>query len=237
MPQLRLLLVEDHRDIAANIADYFGALGHSVELAGDGAEGLQLAESGSHDVVLLDLMLPQLDGLELCRRLRGAGCDVPVLMLTALDALPDKVAGFEAGADDYLAKPFALAELKLRVEALTRRHRAAPSPRVLRVGELSYDPGALHASRGGVPIVLNPTTRRLLELLMRQTHRVVSRAELMRGLWGEGADDDEALRAHMHALRQAVDKPFARPLLHTVHRVGYRLADLGTAPDPAAHEP
>src|SRR5579859_3625554 len=182
---MRVLLVEDHRDIAANIADYLVAAGHTLAVAHDGAAGLRDALAGDFEVLVLDLMLPQLGGLELCRRLRAAGSMVPVLMLTALDAVPDKLAGFQAGADDYLVKPFALAELAVRLEALARRRAQTAAPRLLQVGELCYDLEALQASRAGVPIALNPSTRRILELLMRQTHRVVSRAELKRELWGE----------------------------------------------------
>lgn len=224
MNALRLLVVEDHRDLAANISDYLGTAGHAVKLTYDGAAGLKVALSEEFDALVLDLMLPRMGGLEICQRLRSAGKQVPVLMLTALDSVPDKVRGFETGADDYLVKPFALAELKVRLEALARRGGGNPGTG-LQVADLRYDTVGLHATRGGVAIALNPSTRKILELLMRQTHRVVTRPELKQALWGEAPPDDEVLRAHMHALRQAVDKPFEKHLLRTVHGVGYRLAD------------
>ena len=220
---MRVLVVEDHRPIAANIGDYLSALGHRVELAGNGQKGLELALREDFDVVVLDRMLPRLSGDDLCRRLRQEGRKIPVLMLTALNATDDKVAGFEAGADDYLVKPFALAELKVRLEALVRRTR--PQTAILQVADLIYDGHTMQAQRAGRAVVLNPTTRKLLELLMRNAHRVVPRAELERLLWGADAPEDDVLRVHMHALRAAIDKPFRRRLLRTVHGVGHRLCE------------
>jgi len=222
---MRLLLIEDHRDIAANIAEFFEASGDSIEHVLDGDRGLQLALSQSYDAIVLDLMLPGLDGLALCRQLRQAGhTRVPVLMLTAKDTLDDKIEGFEAGADDYLVKPFSLAELSVRLKALIRRANVQPAARVLSVGDLSFDLDTLEAERGGERIKLNPTTRRLLIVLLQNTHRVVTRQELERELWGDQAPQGDFLRAHMHALRAAIDKNFATKLLHTVHGTGYRLS-------------
>jgi DNA-binding response OmpR family regulator len=222
---MRLLLIEDHRDIAANIAEFFEASGDSVEHVLDGDRGLQLAVSQSYDAIVLDLMLPGLDGLALCRQLRQAGhTRVPVLMLTAKDTLDDKIQGFEAGADDYLVKPFSLAELSVRLKALIRRATVQPAARVLSVGDLSFDLDTLEAERGGEPIKLNPTTRRLLIVLLQNSHRVVTRQELERELWGDQPPQGDFLRAHMHALRTAIDKNFATKLLHTVHGTGYRLS-------------
>jgi DNA-binding response OmpR family regulator len=222
---MRLLLIEDHRDIAANIAEFFEASGDSVEHVLDGDRGLRLAVSQSYDAIILDLMLPGLDGLALCRQLRQAGhTRVPVLMLTAKDTLDDKIEGFEAGADDYLVKPFSLAELSVRLKALIRRANVQPAARVLSVGDLSFDLDTLEAERGGERIKLNPTTRRLLIVLLQNSHRVVTRQELERELWGDNPPQGDFLRAHMHALRTAIDKNFATKLLHTVHGTGYRLS-------------
>src|SRR5690606_701902 len=149
---------------------------------------------------------------------------VPVLMLTAKDLLADKVEGFEAGADDYLVKPFSLLELNVRLKALVRRARVTESPRVLSVCDLRFDLDALEGERGGERLKLNPTTRRLLIVLLKNSHRVVTRAELERELWGEQPPPGDFLRAHMHALRTAIDKNFPVKLLHTVHGVGYRLS-------------
>jgi len=150
-------------------------------------------------------------------------------MLTALDSTQDKIAGFEAGADDYLVKPFALAELKVRLEALVRRAKPAAGA-VLRVGDLTYEPSIYKAVRAGRVLSLSPSSRKLLECLMRETHRVVKREELEALLWGGDPPEDDVLRVHMHALRNAIDKPFKQKLLHTVHGTGYRL----TTQDDAA---
>jgi DNA-binding response OmpR family regulator len=147
-----------------------------------------------------------------------------VLMLTAKDLLADKIEGFEAGADDYLVKPFSLAELDVRLKALIRRANVPPPQRVLTVGDLTFDLDTLEAERGGERIKLTPTTRRLLIVLLQNSHRVVTRQELERELWGDQPPQGDFLRAHMHALRTAIDKNFATKLLHTVHGTGYRLS-------------
>ena len=220
---MHLLLIEDHRDIAANIAEYFEARGETVDYAADGDSGLVMALAGSYDAIVLDLMLPGLDGLSVCRRLRQSGrAGIPILMLTAKDLLADKIEGFEAGADDYLVKPFSLIELDARLKALLRR--ASPQePRTLNVGDLRFDLDTLEAERGGERLKLNPTTRRILVMLMQNANRVVARAELERELWGEQPPEGDFLRAHMHALRTAIDKNFPVKLLQTVHGIGYRL--------------
>jgi DNA-binding response OmpR family regulator len=222
---MRLLIIEDHADIAANIAEYFEARGVEVEHASDGPAGLRLALANSYDAIVLDLLLPGLDGLTLCRQLRQAGrTQAPVLMLTAKDLLSDKIEGFEAGADDYLVKPFSLAELDVRLKALMRRARPPETTRVLNVADLRFDLDTLEAERGGEPIRLNPTTRRILIVLMQNAHRVVARAELERELWGDQPPQGDFLRAHIHALRTAIDKNFSVKLLHTIHGAGYRLS-------------
>jgi DNA-binding response OmpR family regulator len=221
---MRLLLIEDHVDIAANISEYFEARGIHIEHESEGVAGLQKALAEPFDAIVLDLMLPGLDGLTLCRQLRQAGrTRVPVLMLTAKDLLEDKIEGFEAGADDYLVKPFSLIELDARLKALMRRANVPQAPRVISVADLTFDLDTLEAQRGGEPVKLNPTTRRLLMLLIQNTHRVVTRAELERELWGDQPPQGDFLRAHMHALRSAIDKNFSLKLLHTIHGTGYRL--------------
>jgi DNA-binding response OmpR family regulator len=224
---MRLLLVEDHHDIAENVCEYLSARGHRIEHAPDGEDALARAAVRPFDVIVLDLLLPGRDGLSVCRALRNEmRVQTPVLMLTAKDLVTDKVAGFEAGADDYLVKPFSLLELEVRLGALARRGAPKDAEGVLRVAGLSYDPHTLAAERDGHTIKLNPSTRRLLLLLMQNSHRVVSRRELERELWGDEPPDGDVLRAHMYALRNAVDKPFQRKLLHTHHGEGYRLAAL-----------
>ncbi|MCP5145079.1 MAG: response regulator transcription factor [Gammaproteobacteria bacterium] len=223
---MRVLIIEDHHDIAANIGDYLEPKGYSVDFAADGVTGLHLALTETYDVIVLDLNLPAMDGIELCRKLRQDGKrDTPVLMLTARDQLDQKVEGFGAGADDYLVKPFAMKELEIRLQALHRRATSQRGGRVLKVSDLEFDPETLVVKRGGKRVDLNPTMRTLLELLMRQSPRVVSRNDLEYAVWGDDRPDGDVLRAHIHSLRAAIDKPFETRLLHTVHGTGYRLAN------------
>lgn len=222
---LKILIVEDNPDLAANLVDYLEARGFLVDTANDGLVGLHLARTQDFDVILLDLILPGLDGLSLCRHLRETvGTTTPILMLTARDTLDDKVAGLEAGADDYLIKPFALREVAARIEALARRARAAVAPGELRVADLVFDPATLRVSRAGRNIVLPPIPLRLLEILMRASPRVLNRTELERNVWGDAPPDSDALRTHMHFLRTAIDKPFNQPLLHTLRGLGWQLS-------------
>lgn len=222
---MNVLLIEDHADLAASVRDFLTVLGHRVQCAADGKTGWRLALRGGWDVIVLDRMLPKLDGAQLCRSLRVDGHRTPVLMLTALDSLEQKLEGFAAGADDYLPKPFALTELRARLDALHRRAGGGDGTRRLQVADLVFDADALTAQRAGQPLTLNPTTRKLLSYLMRETRRVVPRAELEQLLWGDDVPEDDVLRVHLHALRAAVDKNHARKLIHTVHGVGYRLAE------------
>jgi DNA-binding response OmpR family regulator len=224
---LRVLVIEDNADLAAMIGDYLEAHGHHPDFAADGATGLRLALAQQYDVIVLDRALPRLDGLEACRQLRARGCGTPVLMLTARDTTQDKVTGLAAGADDYLVKPFELAEVEARLQALHRRASGRQAHALLRVGDLEYDPGAMEARRDGRALTLNPTSRKLLEFLMRETGRIVPREELEYLIWGDAPPDADVLRAHMHKLREAVDREFERKLLHTFRGAGYRLADLG----------
>jgi DNA-binding response OmpR family regulator len=222
---MRILIVEDHRDIAENIGDYFEPKGHELDFAADGITGLHLAVTHDYDAIVLDLTLPGMDGVELCRKLREqAKKTTPVIMLTARDRLENKVDGFNAGADDYLVKPFAMKELEIRLDALERRGSGRSVSRVLRVADLEFDPDSQIVKRGGRKLELNPSLRKLLHALMQNTHRVVKRDELEHVLWGEDRPEGDILRAHIYALRAAVDKPFDAKLLHTIHGTGYRLA-------------
>lgn len=222
---MHLLLVEDNPDLVANVLDYLGDRGHTIDVAYSGYTGLGFALDQKYDAVVLDLMLPGIDGLEVCARLRAAGSHTPVLMLTARDSLEDKLEGFASGADDYLIKPFALPELEARLLALSRRGAGADSGSKLQVGDLTLDTGTLQVTRAGRRIELAPIPLKLLDLLLRRAPQVVTRAELERTVWGDAPPDSDALRAHLHALRNAIDKPFATPLLHTVRGFGYRLGD------------
>lgn len=221
---MRILIIEDNPDILANVADYLTLKGHVVDCAQDGLSGLHLAATGGHDLIVLDVMLPGIDGYQICRRLReDAGSEIPIIMLTARDTLDDRLHGLDIGADDYLVKPFALAELHARILAVLRR--GGGHARGLRVGDLQYDLDTLRVTRGGAPLKLNPLGLKLLEILMRKSPAVVRRETLEAELWGENCPDSDSLRTHVHQLRQVLDKPFGRPLLHTVHGIGYRLAE------------
>lgn len=222
---LRILVVEDNPDLAANLMDYLGSRGHVVDAAADGLTGLAMASREDFDVILLDLILPGLDGLGLCRSLRqDHGKATPILMLTARDTLEDKITGLEAGADDYLVKPFALREVLARIRALARRAGTVPASGRLQVADLSFDVGTYEVRRQGTLIDLPPIPLRLLQALMRASPRVVSREDLERAAWGDSPPDCDALRAHLHLLRAAIDKPFNRPLLRTLRGLGWQLA-------------
>jgi DNA-binding response OmpR family regulator len=221
-----LLLVEDHQDIAEMVYGFLERRGYSVDYAGDGITGLHLAVSNDYDLIVLDLMLPGMDGIDLCRKLRSeARKSTPLLMLTARDTLQDKVAGLDAGADDYLIKPFAIQELEARVRALLRRRRGEVAPEVLSVADLTLDTGTLKAQRGSKTLTLTPIALKILTVLMRASPRVVSRRELEREVWGDILPDSDTLRSHLYTLRKVIDKPFPKPLLHTLHGAGYKLTN------------
>ncbi|WP_455201506.1 response regulator transcription factor [Kaarinaea lacus] len=222
---MRILIIEDNSDLAANIYDFLEVKGHTLDAAADGITGLHLAVVNDYDAIVLDVMLPGMDGLMLCKKLREeAGKQTPVLMLTARDTLNDKLAGFGMGADDYLVKPFELQELEARLLALQRRNAGA-SARNLKVGDLSFDIDTLTVRRKDKIITLTPTGLKILELLMRKSPHVVSRREIEHMLWGDEPPDSDAIRSHMHTLRVAVDHPFDQALIHTVHGIGFRLEE------------
>lgn len=223
---MRILIIEDHPDILANLYGFLEPKGHVLDSATNGYSGLGLASENEYDVIILDVMLPGLSGLEFCQRLRTElNRATPVLMLTARDSLDDKIAGFESGADDYLVKPFSLIELEVRLKALVRRAEGRTAAgTTLRFGDLTFNPDTMEATRAGQRLVLTRTGFTLLRTLMQSAPRIVSREALEHAVWGDDRPDSDALRTHIHALRQAIDKPFAEPLLHTIAGVGYRLA-------------
>ena len=222
-PGLRILLVEDQQALACNIIDYLTASGHQLDYAASGALALQLAKQHSYDLVLLDLMLPDTDGRQLCVQLRQLWLKaVPVLMLTALDSLDDKLLGFAAGADDYLTKPFELAELAVRCMALSRRHLLCVDP-ILQLGPLLIDRSRQQVSRAGLQLDLHPLGYRILVVLAEAYPALVSRSDLSYQLWGDEPPDSDALRAHIYLLRQQLDKPFSDAMLHTVYGIGFKL--------------
>lgn len=220
---LKILIVEDQYDIAANLWDFLERRGHLIDHAADGISGLTRALHGDFDVIVLDLGLPKLDGLELCRRLRAAGGGTPVLMLTARDTLDDKLKGFSEGADDYMVKPFELRELEARIHALLRRGGDTPANTSWTLGPLRFDRDAMIAYRDDRAISLTRSQAVILELLMRRSPAVVSQQALLEGIWPNQDGDAAALHTHLYALRNLIDKPFAQRMIETVHGIGYRL--------------
>ena len=221
---LRILLVEDNLALREGIAALLESHGHRTDFAADGRSGLQLALGNPPpDVVVLDLNLPGMDGLRVCEALRErADRHIPVLMLTARDTLHDKLRGFDVGADDYLVKPFAGEELLARCLALSRRHRSGESHR-LRVGSLTIDRRNGTVARHGQPLELQQMSYRILLILAEAWPRTLTRSELIQRLWGDEAPPSDPLRSHLYLLRQALDRPFPKPMLITVHGVGFKL--------------
>lgn len=221
-----ILLIEDHREIAEMLFEYLEGLGHTLDHAGDGLTGLHLAITQTYDVIILDLMLPGIDGMEICQKLRQeARCSTPILMLTARDTMQDKIAGLGAGADDYLVKPFDIEELSARLKALVRRHRGDLTPALLKVGDLALDLATLRAQRAGIELDITPIGLKILKLLMRASPRLILRSEIEREVWGDELPDSDTLRSHIYNLRKVIDKPFSDPMIHTVQSTGYRLLD------------
>lgn len=221
---MNLLLIEDNPDLVENLSEFFEDRNDTVDIAYNGLNGLSFALDNDYDVIILDLMLPGMDGLEVCERLRKEGRTTPVLMLTARDTLDNKLEGFHHGADDYLVKPFDLPELEVRIEALARRGSGKVVQPVMTVSDLKFDPQTLRITRGGQRIDLPPIPIKILSCLMQRSPALVSREEIEREVWGDSLPDSDALRAHMHVLRAAIDRGFDIPLLHTVRGMGYQLA-------------
>ncbi|OUR74388.1 two-component system response regulator [Methylophaga sp. 41_12_T18] len=220
---LTALLIEDNLDLANTVIDYLSLEDIQCDHASNGVSGLELVSTNHYDVVLLDLNLPRLDGLTLCEKLRQAGIDTPVLMLTARDQLKDKIAGFDAGTDDYLVKPFELQELVIRVQALSRRRSG--QVKLLKCADLSLNLAEKTAVRSGQSLKLSPTAWQLLETLLRASPNVVSRQQLEQAVWGEDGTDGNSLKVHLFNLRKVVDTPFELPLIHTVSGHGFALRD------------
>jgi DNA-binding response OmpR family regulator len=221
---MHVLIVEDNPDIVANLYGFLEPLGYTLDVAHTGSTGISRAAGARHDAIVLDLSLPGLDGLEVCRRLRKVHrLATPILMLTARDTVQDKLTGFDAGADDYVVKPYALPELDARLKALVRRSRRETVESVLAFDQLRLDTATAQVSRAGRPLNLTPTAYKILAALTRNAPCLVTREALEREVWGDNPPDSDALRTHIHSLRQAMDKPFAKPLLVRVPGIGYRL--------------
>jgi len=222
----RILIVEDHQDIAEMLYDYFERRDYELDYASDGRMGFNLANQNDYDVILLDLMLPEMDGLDVCRKLREeSNVYTPILMLTARDTLQDKITGLDVGADDYLVKPFEILELEARIKALMRRKGQVSQKEVLQVGELKLDTGTLEVTRSDQQIYLSPIGLKILTILMKESPKVVSRNQLEHEIWGDILPDSDTLRSHMYNLRKQIDKPFDVSLLQTIQSRGYRIGD------------
>ncbi len=222
---MRILIVEDDPHTAAFIAKGLTEDGHTVDQADNGRDGLFLATTETYDAIILDRMLPAVDGLTVLRTLRGAGNATPVLVLTALGDVDHRVEGLRAGADDYLVKPFAYAELSARIDSLLRRRQSSSAEITeLRVGDLELNLLTREARRAGRSIELQPREFRLLEYLMRQAERVVTRTMLLEAVWDYHFDPQtNVIDVHISRLRQKIDRNHPKPLLHTVRGAGYRL--------------
>jgi DNA-binding response OmpR family regulator len=221
---MRILIIEDNADIVANLYAFLEPRGYVLDSAANGYAGFALAAQHDYDAVI--------DGLTLCRKMRDElQKDTPVLMLTARDTLDDKVAGFDSGADDYLVKPFSLLEVEVRLKALVRRARGKnQGTNFLSVGNLVFDTSTYQVKRDGIPISLTKTGFKILTCLMKEAPKVVSRETLELEVWGDHPPDSDALRTHIHALRQALDKSHPFAMLRTVQGIGYRLVDADEAP-------
>jgi two-component system OmpR family response regulator len=220
---MRVLIVEDELRMASLVRRGLVHEGLAADVVGTGEDALWRAQAHPYDAIVLDVMLPGLDGFETCRRLRSAGVWVPVLMLTARDSVEDRVAGLDSGADDYLVKPFAFAELLARLRALTRRGESE-RPAVLEVGDLRLDPAAHEVTRSGSPISLSAKEFALLETFMRRPGEVLSRLDLLEHAWDFGYENrSNVVDVYVRRLRCKVDEPFGRDSLETLRGVGYRL--------------
>jgi len=222
---LSILIIEDNPALAANIYDYLEACGHLPDAAPDGESGLGLVAINRYDAIVLDWMMPRMDGMTMLARLRGEmRSAIPVIVITAKDQLEHKIEGFMTGADDYVVKPVALAELEMRLRVLVRRAAAAQGgPEVLQVADLRFDLGTLEVTRAGRRLPMTPVRRQLLELMMRKSPALVRRDELETLIWSDRVPDGDVLRSHMHMLRKAVDGDAAHKLIKTVAGSGYRL--------------
>ena len=222
---MRVLVVEDEVKMAGLLKRGLEEEGYAVDMSGTGHDALWLASENPYDAVVLDIMLPDLDGFEVCRRLRAAGRWSPVLMLTARDAVADRVSGLDAGADDYLTKPFSFAELLARLRALLRRG-ATERPPFLAVGDLTLDPATRRVSRAGTPVELTAKEFALLEYFMRHPGEVLSRTRLIEHVWDFAYDgDSNVVDVYVRYLREKVDRPFGSDSLETVRGAGYRLRE------------
>lgn len=220
----KILIIEDNQDIRYNLVDFLEAKGYQTDNTDDGLKALALLTLQRFDIIVLDIMLPGMDGISLCRELRARGDDTPVLFLSAKDTVADRIEGLSTGADDYLVKPFSLAELELRIAAILRRGKR-PASHILHVADIIMNLDELTVTRAGVPVKLNPMMFRILKKLMLKSPSVVSRDEMEHELWGDDRPDSDSLRTHIHNLRTVIDTPFEKQLVKTVPGFGWTLRE------------
>jgi len=226
MNKINVLIVEDHQALAQTIADHLEMADFVVDFAADGITGLHLAVTNPYDAIILDVMLPGIDGFDVCEKIRKeAKSDVPIIMLTARDQIADKLKGFDNGADDYLAKPFNPDELVARIQSMVRRHRGEFDSKALKVGDLVFDLGTMEVYRGNQKLKVSPTGLQILKVLMSKTPEIVSKDQLAQQLWGDLIPDSDVLRSHLYILRKTIDKPFDKQLLHTMPGVGVKISE------------
>jgi DNA-binding response OmpR family regulator len=222
-----VLIVEDHKELAATIGEYLEHSGFAVDYAMDGLTGLHLAVTNIYDAIILDVMMPGIDGFAVCEKIRNdAKSDIPILMLTARDQIQDKLEGFDKGADDYLVKPFDPDELVARLNALIKRYKGELNKNTLVVGDLSYDQVTSKVHRQGQLLKVSPTGLQILKILMSKSPEVISKEKLCKELWGDLSPESDVLRSHLYLLRKTIDKPFNKQLLHTIPAVGIKLEDI-----------
>lgn len=223
---MRILIIEDNQDIAANLADYLETQGHTIDAAADGITGLHMAVVNDYEVIILDLMLPGMNGLSVCKKIRTEALkQTPIIMLTARDTIEEKLEGFAVGANDYLVKPFSMRELHARLLVLSQQQAQSGSIDKLCVDDLELNLGTMEVKRGDVNIELTPIGKKILEELLRAAPKIVRKDKLEHVIWADIPPDSDALRAHMHNLRRSIDKPFNKQLLQTERGLGYRLVD------------
>ncbi|TQV89561.1 response regulator transcription factor [Aliikangiella coralliicola] len=221
---MKLLLIEDHANLAQNIFEYFEPKGYLLDWARNGLHGMELAKNQPYDLIILDVVMPKLDGFSVCNKIRNElALDTPIIFLTAKSQLVDKVTGLDLGGDDYLVKPFQLRELESRVKSVIRRYQKTESQSSLVIEDLTIDKDTRQVLRGNQALTLPPIAYKILCLLAANRHRITTFREIEDHIWGEDVPESSSLRTHVHTLRTAVDKPFKTALIHTVPRVGLKI--------------
>lgn len=221
----QILVVEDNEELQGILADFLEMKGAEVDFANNGELGVKLALKQEFDAILLDVMMPKKDGMQVAKELREQGCTTPILMLTALNGQADLLSGFESGIDDFVSKPFQFPELEVRLSSLIKRYRGNVAQTVLRYGELSIDEKNHQVMRAGHSLIVTPAMYQILLVLVKAQGEIVSRDSLIHQLWRDDVPDKDVLRSHIYLLRNVLDKPFEHPMLVTVPKFGFKLVE------------